>query len=76
MDQAAALDGLCFDLPPFCQDCRAAPEVDVGWCEIAEAFVISVVVVVLDEGGDRRLEFVLQRPTCEYFQLRVEIWSA
>lgn len=27
MDQAAVLDGLCFDLLPFCQDCRAAPEV-------------------------------------------------
>jgi len=29
MDQAAVLDGLCFDLLPFCEDCGAAPEVDV-----------------------------------------------
>ncbi len=60
MDQAAVLDGLCFDLLPFCQDCRAAPEVNVGRCQIAEAFVISVMVVVLDEGSDRRLELALQ----------------
>ena len=47
MDQAPVLDGLCFDLLPFCQDCRAAPEVDVGGCQIAEAFVIPAMVVVL-----------------------------
>jgi hypothetical protein len=39
MDQAAVLDGLYFDLLPFCQDCRAAAKVDVGGCQIAEAFV-------------------------------------
>jgi DNA replication protein DnaC len=33
MDQAAVLDGMCFDLLPCCQDCRAAPEVDVGRAE-------------------------------------------
>jgi hypothetical protein len=31
-------------------------EVDVGGCEVAEALVVAVVVVVLDEGGDRLLE--------------------
>lgn len=60
MDQAPVLDGLCFDILPFCQDCRAAPEVDVGGCQISEAFVISAMVVVLDKGGDGRLEFALQ----------------
>ena len=54
MDQAAVLDGLYFDLLPFCQDCRAAPKVDVGGCQIAEAFVISAMVVMLDEGVDGR----------------------
>ena len=60
MDQAAVLDGLYFDLLPFCQDCRAAPKVDVGGCQIAEAFVISAMVVMLDEGVDGRLKFTLQ----------------
>jgi len=57
MNQAAVLDGLCFDFLPFCQDCRAAPEVNIGRCQIAEAFVISAMVVLLDDGSDRRLEF-------------------
>ena len=30
----------------------AAPEVDVGGCQIAEAFVIPVLIVVADEGVD------------------------
>ena len=64
MDQAPVLDGLCFDLLPFCQDCRAAPEVDVGGCQITEAFVISVVVVMLNEGGDHRFKFALQGLCC------------
>ena len=60
IDQATVLDGLYFDLLSFCQDCRAAPKVDVGGCQIAEAFVISAMVVMLDEGIDGRLKFTLQ----------------
>jgi len=60
MDQAPVLNGLCFDLLPFCQDCWAGPEVDVGGCQIAEAFVISAMVVVLDKGGYGRLKLTLQ----------------
>ena len=59
MDQAPVLDGLCFDLLPFCHDCRAAPEVNVGGCQVAEAFVISPMVVMLDEGGNGRFKFTL-----------------
>ena len=55
MDQAAVLDGLYFDLLPFCQDCRAAAKVDVGGCQIAEAFVISAMVVMLDDANDLEL---------------------
>lgn len=29
-----------------------APEVDVGGCQISDAFMVSLVIVVLDEGGD------------------------
>jgi hypothetical protein len=54
VDQAAVLDDVYFDLLPFCQDCRAAAKVDVGGCQIAEAFVMSAMVVMLDEGVDGR----------------------
>ena len=60
MDQAAVLDSLCFDPLPLCQYCRAAPEVDVGGGQIAEAFVIPAMIVMLDEGGDGRLKLTFQ----------------
>jgi hypothetical protein len=34
----------------------AAPEVDVGWCEVGDAFVVSQVVVVVDEGFNLPLQ--------------------
>ena len=60
MDQAPVLDCQFLDLFPCCQDCRAAPEVGVGGCQIADALVAALVVVVLDEGGDGDLKFALQ----------------
>ena len=60
MVQAPALDGQFLGLLPFCQEGRSAPEVDVSGCEVAEALVIAVVVVMLDKGRDGRLEFALQ----------------
>ncbi len=60
MVQAPALDGQFLDLLPFCQDGWAASEVDVSGCDVAEALVIAVVVVMLDKGRDGRLEFALQ----------------
>ena len=52
MVQAAVLDGLVFDASPFSQDGFTAPKVDISWGEVADALVIAVVVVVVDEGGD------------------------
>jgi hypothetical protein len=49
---AAVLDGTAFDLLSHVQNALAAPEVDVGRREVVEAFVISVMIVVIDEGGD------------------------
>ena len=57
---SAGFDGQFLDLLPFCQYGRAAPEVDVSGCEVAEALVIAVVVVMLDKGCDGGLEFALQ----------------
>ena len=38
----------------------AASEVDVGWGEIVEAFVVSAMIVMLDEGRDLRLKVLLE----------------
>lgn len=59
MVQAAVLDGLVFDAPPFSQDVFAAPEVDVSRCQVADALVVAAVVVVVDEGADGGFEFAL-----------------
>jgi hypothetical protein len=54
--QAALANGLLIDLARFAEDgCRSA-EVDVGRRGVAEALVVSSVVVVLDEGTDGLLE--------------------
>lgn len=60
MDQAPVLNCLCFDFLPFCQNCWASSEVDVGGCQIAEAFVVTVVVVIFDKGGDGGLKLTMQ----------------
>jgi len=54
--QAALLDGFAFDPFPFQRDDLAAPEVDVGRCEIAESLVVATVVVMIDEGRNLPLE--------------------
>ena len=48
--QAPMFDGLAFDLLPFDQDSLAAPEVDIGRGEVAEALVIAPMIVMGDEG--------------------------
>jgi hypothetical protein len=46
--QAPVLDGLSFDPFSFQQDYWASPEVDVGGREVAQALVVTTVIVVLD----------------------------
>ena len=60
MVQAAVLDGLLFDAPPFGQDGFAAAEVDVSWGEVADALVVAMVIVVVDECGDGGLKFAFE----------------
>ena len=57
--QAAFLDGLLFNAPPFSQNGFAAPEIDVSRGQVADALVVAVAVVVIDEGGDGGFEFTL-----------------
>ena len=56
MLQAPMLDSLSFDFLPFDQNGLAAPEVDVGGREVAQALVVTAVIVVLDEGLDLSFE--------------------
>src|ERR1700739_2401190 len=57
--QATVGNGLSFDPLSFGEDSGAAPAVDVGGGEIADALVISTVVVVFDES--RNLSFQIAR---------------
>jgi len=55
--QSAVLDVLVFDASPLSQDGFTATEVDVSWGEVADALVVAMVVVVLDEGGNGGFKF-------------------
>ena len=48
--QQAAI-GNCLSFDPFAlkQDGLAASEVDVGRCQVLQAFVVAMVIVVIDE---------------------------
>lgn len=65
MQQAPLVDGFAFDPFSCLQDGLAASEVDVGWCEIAEALVVAPVVVMIDEGADPRFEGTRQEVVFE-----------
>src|SRR5690606_23186535 len=45
---------------PFKHDGVAAPEVDVGGCEISDALMVSAVIMMIDEGRDLALEIARQ----------------
>ena len=89
MGQAAVLDGQLLDLlSPFYDGCMAS-EVGVGGCDVFQALVVTVIVVMIDEGTDLVFEIarqiivlqqdaVLQRlmPTLDLaLRLRM-VWSA
>jgi hypothetical protein len=63
--QAAVLDSFLFDASRFSQDGFAAPEVDISWCEVADALVVGVVVVVFDDGGDGGFKFPFEEVVFE-----------
>ena len=60
MPQTTICDGLAFDPFAFEEDGLGAPEVDVSRSEVAEALVITGMVVVLDEGRDLAFEIAGQ----------------
>ena len=52
MQQASVGDGLSFDPFPLHEDCLATSEVDVGRLQVADALMVTQVIVVGDEGVD------------------------
>jgi hypothetical protein len=60
VQQAPLLDGLALDAFTLEQDGLAAAEVGVGRGQVVQALVVALVVVVLDEGRDLRLELAGQ----------------
>ena len=69
--QATVGNGLSFDPVSFGQDSRAVPAVDVGGGEVVDAFVVSVVVVVVDEGGNLSFEIGGQEGSTDFSRFGV-----
>ena len=56
MLQAAVIDCLSLDPFPLSENDSVAPEVDVGRCDAVQAFVVTLVVVIIDERPDLAFE--------------------
>jgi hypothetical protein len=56
MLQASGFDGVAFDPISFQQDGLAAPEVDVGRGQVADALVVPEMIAVGDEVAELLLE--------------------
>ena len=60
MLQAAVLDCLFLDPFPFSENGFVAAKVDIGRCDVVEALVVSLVVVIVDECPDLAFEIAGQ----------------
>jgi hypothetical protein len=60
MLQAAGLHGLSFDPVSLHQNSLSASEVDVGRCQVAQALVVTLVIVMRHKGLDLRLQITRQ----------------
>ena len=58
--QAAVFDGVAFDPFSFQQDGLTASEVDISRCQVADALVVTAMVVVGDEVADLLLKIARQ----------------
>ena len=56
MVSAALLDGLVFNLLSPLQNALAVSEVDIGWRQVVETFVVAAMIVVVDEVVHRTLQ--------------------
>ena len=69
--QAPIFDCLSFDLFTLFDDGLCTSKVDVGWCDVADALVITAMIVMLDEGLDLTLEIVGQEVVPVANQIRI-----
>ena len=60
MLQSSQFDGVAFDPFSFQKDGSASAEVDVGRCQVLQAFMVTPVIVVLDEARDLGFEITGQ----------------
>jgi len=60
MVQAAVLDGLFLDLCSPFDDGGVTPEVSVGGCDVTNALMVTLVIVMIDEGADLVFEIAGQ----------------
>ena len=60
MAQAPFVHGVLFDLLSLFQDLLCPSEADISRCQVAQALMVSVVVVVRDEGFDLGFEIAGQ----------------
>jgi hypothetical protein len=63
--QAAMFDGYAFDAGALGEDGFVPAEVGVGWCHVAQAFMVSLVIIVLDERLDLGFEVAGQEVVFE-----------
>ena len=60
MVQAAVFECNFLDVfSPF-NDCGVTPEVGVSWCDVADALVVSMIVVMIHEGADLQFKIAGQ----------------
>ncbi len=60
MLQSSLSDGVAFDPFSLQKDGRCSAEVDVGRCQVLQAFMVTPVIVVLDEARDLGFEITGQ----------------
>ena len=58
--QASRFECLPFDPFSLFQNGLVTSEVDIGWCDVFQALVISLVIVMIDEGFDLVFEIAGQ----------------
>ena len=58
MLQATLSDSLFLGLFPFSENGFIAAKVDVGGCDVIQALVVSLVVVIFDEATDLTSNFI------------------
>ena len=76
MLQAPCFDCLSFDPFSLFQDCVVAPEINIGRRLVVDAFVVSVMIVVVDERLDLGLEVLREEIILQHSKVLQGLVSA